>query len=184
MILASPIETPQLLLKTIEPSDVGSRYLAWLSDPEITRFLEVRFTPVRSISDIASFVQSVNASAHSLLLGIFLKEERRHIGNIKLGPVQVDHRRAELGFLIGEKDCWGQGYMSQAIAALSRYGFDRLELEKITSGCYEDNVGCAKALLKAGFMQEARIPSHVLFEGRRVASLLFGLDRPAASATI
>lgn len=179
MILSSPIETRRLLLRTLAPSDVGQHYLAWLTDPEITRYLEIRFTPVRSAGELVSFVQSTNASADSLLLGIFLREGQRHIGNIKLGPIQSDHRRAELGFLVGEKDCWGQGYASEAIAALSRYGLDRLGLEKITSGCYASNVGSAKALLKAGFVQEATIPSHVVCEGRRVASWLFGLDRPA-----
>lgn len=183
MILSSSIETPRFLLRTLKLSDVGSRYLSWLSDPEINRYLEIRFTPVKSTGELISFVQSVNAGADSLLLGIFLKEGQRHIGNIKLGPIQSDHRRAEIGFLIGEKDCWGQGYASDAIAALSRYGFDRLGLEKITSGCYASNVGSAKALLKAGFVQEATIPLHVLFEGQRVASLLFGMDRPTADSS-
>jgi len=177
MILATSIETPRLLLRTLEPTDVGPRYLSWLSDPEIRRYLEVRFSPVQSTGELISFVNSVNAGTDSLLLGIFLKEGQRHIGNIKLGPVQVDHRRAEIGFLVGEKDCWGKGYASEAISSLSRYGLDRLGLEKITSGCYACNIGSAKALLKAGFVQEAVIPLHVIFEGRRVASLLFGMDK-------
>lgn len=184
MILTSSIETPRLVLRTLESSDVGSRYLSWLSDPEIIRYLEIRFTPVRSTGELVSFVKSVGASADSLLLGIFLKEGRRHIGNIKLGPIQAAHRRAEIGFLIGEKDCWGQGYASEAIAALSRYGFDRFGLDKITAGCYASNAGSAKALLKAGFVQEATIPSHVLFEGHRIASVLFGLDRAGANSPI
>jgi [ribosomal protein S5]-alanine N-acetyltransferase len=178
MILSSPIDTPRTLLRTLEPSDVGSRYLAWLSDPNVTRFLEIRFSPVCSTEELMSFVNSANASADSLLLGIFLREGRRHIGNIKLGPVQIAHKRAEIGFLIGEKDCWGQGYAAEAIAALSRYGHDCLGLGKIKAGCYETNVGSAKALLKAGFTHEATISSDVICDGKRVASWLFGFNRP------
>ena len=183
MILPSPIETRRLVLRTLEPSDVGTRYLTWLSDPEVNRYMEIRFAPVHSIDELQTFVQSVNASTGNLLLGIFLREGQRHIGNIKLGPIRHDHHRAEIGFMIGEKDSWGRGYASEAIAALSEYGLDQLGLEKITAGCYATNVGCAKALLKAGFVQEATIPSDVVFEGCRVASLLFGMNRVAAGSS-
>jgi RimJ/RimL family protein N-acetyltransferase len=159
---------------------VGPAYVSWLSDPEVTRSLESRHNPAPGIRELLSFVEGVNASTDNMMLGIFLKATNRHIGNIKLGPIHPHHRRAEIGFLIGEKDCWGQGYVSEAIAALSRYGLDELHLDKITSGCYETNIGSAKALLKAGFTQEARIPLHVIVEGRRVASLLFGLDQSPA----
>lgn len=176
MILPTPLKTPRILLRTLEPADVGPHYLAWLSDPDITRFLEIRFSPVRSIDELVSFVQSANASADSLLLGIFLRKGARHIGNIKLGPVQRDHQRAEIGFLIGERDCWGQGYASEAIAALSQYGLDFLGLGKIKAGCYATNAGSAKALLKAGFIHEATVSSDVIFDGQRIASWLFGFN--------
>ena len=177
MLLSVPLQTPRLLLRTLRPSDVGARYLSWLADTEITRFLEVRFTPVHNIRELVAFVESLNASDHSLLLGMFAKKDERHIGNIKLGPVNPYHHRADIAFLLGEQDYWGQGYASEAIAAFSQYGLHELGLEKITAGCYATNIGSAKALMKAGFVQEATIPSHVVCDGVRDASWLFGLDK-------
>ena len=177
MILSEPLETPNLLLRTLEPAGISQSYLSWLTDPEINRYLEVRFAGPMNLRDLKEFVRSVNASADNLMLGIFLKRDGRHIGNVKLGPIDRRHARSEIGFLIGDKTCWGQGYASEAIKAVSRYGFDQLGLAKITAGCYETNLGSSKALLKAGFAHEGTRPAHVISEGRRIASLLYGLQR-------
>ena len=177
MTLSQPLETPRLALHALQPANANKTYLSWLHDPEVIRFLELRFNGVKDCADLAAFIDSVNASPDNLMFGIFLKSNERHIGNIKLGPIVRQHGRTEIGFLIGDRASWGKGYASEAIHAVARYGIDVLGLAKITAGCYDANIGSSKALLKAGFTHEATIPSHCIYEGRRVASLLFGLDR-------
>lgn len=177
MILAKALETPRLILRTLQADDATDTYLAWLGDPEVNRYLEIRFSEIRDVQELASFIESVNESPVHLMLGIFIKKDGRHIGNIKLGPIVVPHSRAVVGFLIGDKEAWGQGYATEAIVEICRYGIQVLGLAKITAGCYETNAGSAKALLKSGFAQEASIPSDVAFEERRIASLIFGFNR-------
>ena len=176
-MLLPPLATSRLLLRTLNRTDVGSRYLAWLCDPEINRYLDLSDKSPESVDELSAWVDNVNASADVLLFGIFLKDSQRHIGNIKFGPVSQRHRRGDIGFLIGEIDCWGQGFASEAIEGLARHVFNHLEIEKLTAGCYLNNVGSTKALLKAGFTHEATLPAHGRIDGRRMASLLFGLCR-------
>lgn len=180
MNLDKPLTTKRLLLRTLIASDASDAYLAWLRDPEINRFLEIRFSVPENTQDLIGFIESVNASPDSLLLGIFLRENGHHIGNIKIGPVVTRHARSEIGYLIGDRSAWGKGYATEAIREICRYGFEVFGLAKITSGVYETNKGSAKALLNAGFVHEATIPSHVVCEGRRIASLMYGLDKPSA----
>jgi ribosomal-protein-alanine N-acetyltransferase len=177
MILAKALETPRLILRTLHAEDATDIYLSWLRDPEINRYLETRFSDVKDVQELEAFIKSVNESPINLMLGIFRKNDGMHIGNIKLGPVVVPHSRAAVGYLIGDKLSWGQGYATEAIVEMCRYGMQVLGLAKITAGCYETNPGSAKALLKSGFAHEATIPSDVAFEGRRIASLIFGLNR-------
>ena len=177
MILADPIETPRLRLRSLRPSDIGVAYLSWMNDPQITRFLEVRFTGVKDLAELQAFVDSMNASPNNYMFGIFRKDDDRHIGNIKLGPIIREHARSEIGYLIGDRSSWGKGYASEAIHRVARFGLDELGLAKIKAGCYEPNVGSVKALLKAGFEHEATVPLDSVCEGRRVASLLFGMNR-------
>lgn len=174
MLLETPIITPRLELKRLCASNVSARYLSWLHDSEVTRYLEVRHTPPSSSEALLAFIDKINTDPRSLLLGIFLKNTDEHIGNIKLGPIDVVHKRADVGFLIGEKKYWGQGYASEAIVALNEYALTRLELDKLTAGCYEPNVGSFKTLIKAGFVNHARLPKHALLDGKRVDVFLFG----------
>lgn len=177
MHLARPIETSRLLLRTLEASDVGEAYLSWLRDPEVIRFLEVRFLPPQEIEQIRAFVESVNKSTDNLLLGIFCKGDGLHIGNVKIGPIVREHARSPIGYMIGERSSWGRGYASEAIHAAARYALGTMGLGKVSAGCYETNVGSSKALLKAGFVHEATVPSDVICDGHRVASLYYGMLR-------
>lgn len=176
MIFNTLLETPRLTLRNLRVEDIGEKYIAWLSDPEIVQFLEVRFQGPQTVEATRAFVVGINSSAHSVLFGIFSKDSGRHIGNIKLGPVVKEHSRADLGYLIGERAEWGKGYASEAIARVARFGIEYLGISKIKAGCYENNVGSAKALLKAGFRHEATIPLDSVCDGRRVGSLIFALN--------
>ena len=177
MITDRPIETERLLLRNLSEVDITENYLSWLHDPEVLRYLEIRFTKVNDLNELAAFVNTVNQSSDTVMFGIFHKDTGRHIGNIKLGPIRFDHARAEIGFLIGDRLSWGAGYASEAIQAVAQFGFDKLNLAKISAGCYETNVGSMKALTKAGFTNVATIPNDVVCEGVRVASRIFGKNR-------
>jgi RimJ/RimL family protein N-acetyltransferase len=178
MLLEKHLDTQRLTLKNLKEEDVQANYLKWLVDPEVNRFLEVRFEKKQSLEKIRGFVKSMNESKNDLLLGLFEKKGGCHIGNIRLGPTVKEHARSPIGYLIGEKLYWNKGYGTEAIQRVVRYGFESLGLEKITAGCYENNLGSSKALEKSGFTLEARMPRSVIFENRRIASLMFGIDRP------
>ncbi len=175
MILDKPLVTDRLLLRTMSASDASNTYLSWMQDQEVIRFLETRFFTPKRTQDLIDFIQSINTSLDSLLLGIFLRENGRHIGNIKIGPIVRRHERSEIGYIIGDRLAWGKGYATEAIIEVCQYGFKYLSLAKISAGVYESNIGSSKALLKAGFVHEATIPSDVIFEGRRINSKLYGL---------
>ncbi|HEY1157453.1 MAG TPA: GNAT family protein, partial [Arthrobacter sp.] len=101
----------------------------------------------------------------NLFAGIFLREGDRHIGNIKLGPINVHHRRADIGLLVGDRACWGKGYASEAIAILSDFAFGRLGLHRLTAGMYAENEGSARAFEKAGYAREGLLRGHWLCDG-------------------
>lgn len=178
MILDKTLQTRNLNLRILSAADASEAYLSWMCDPIVNQYLESRFSVPASTRDLVDFIEHVNASSDSLLLGIFLREDGRHIGNIKIGPVVMRHARAELGYLIGDRRAWKMGYGSEAIREVARYGIEELGMAKITAGIYETNIGSAGALLKAGFKLEATISSHVICDGRRIASHIFGLDAP------
>lgn len=178
MLIEKAIEKNNLILRCLKAKDASEEYLNWLQDREVNVFLEARFNPPKSVAELAGYIQTAGADSDSLLLGIFKKKELTHIGNIKLGPINRRHRVGDVGFLIGEKKEWGKGYASEAILMLCEYAFNQLDLVKITAGCYEENAGSKRALLKAGFLVEGRQSSQWDTNGKRQAGIIFGKVNP------
>jgi RimJ/RimL family protein N-acetyltransferase len=164
MHLDSPITSDRLILRCLDEAAATGPYLAWMRDPQVLRFLEARHGQ-HDGSSLAAFIRSTNGSKDSLLLGIFERDRERHVGNIKLGPVDWPNRRGEVGLLIGEYDCWGRGYAREAIAALTAHAFDALGLHKLTAGYLAPNVASGKAFAAAGYFIEARLRDHFLLDG-------------------
>lgn len=166
----------RIYLREVRPSDVNENYYRWMNDPEVTRFLESRFYP-NSMEGLRQYVTSRLGDRDNVFLAIVLKEGDRHIGNIKLGPINWIHRCGDIGIIIGEKDCWGRGYASEAIQLMVDYGFRTLNLNKITAGCYDLNQGSAKAFQKVGFVMEGVRARQFYFDGKYLDDLLMGIFR-------
>lgn len=158
------IEGQRVYLRRLNVGDVSAEYLEWMNAPQINRYLESRFYEHTTDSLIA-FVTAMADDPYNLFTGIFLKEGDRHIGNIKLGPINPYHGHADIGLLVGDRDCWGKGYASEAIGILTDFAFDRVGLHRCTAGAYADNEGSSRAFEKCGYAREGILRSHWLSDG-------------------
>lgn len=150
----------------LEPQHVTPVYVGWLNDPMVNRHLESRFG-THTLESTAAFVAACLESGKDLFLGIRSHAlGGRHVGNIKLGPIDSHHGLGEIGILVGEKDAWGRGIASQAIRMLCDIAREQLQLRKVTAGCYASNVGSEKAFVKAGFEIEGRRRAHFIVGGK------------------
>lgn len=156
-MISHEIKGARISLRCLSDHDVTKAYLGWLTDRTVTQFLEARFSGPANLEELRGFVEKVNKSDDGLLFGIFLTEGRTHIGNIKLGPINFIHGRADIGIIIGEKNYWGRGLATEAIILLSDYATAGLGLSRIYASCYESNVGSRRAFERAGFFVQARL---------------------------
>lgn len=175
-----------LSLFLLDEADVGETYVQWLNDPRVNRFLEVRFAP-QTLDSTRDFVRSCRESSHSVLWGLRAAAlGGRHVGNIKLGPIDRQHGLGELGLMLGEPESWGRGLARTAIDMVCEIGTHELGLRKFTAGCYAKNIGSERAFLAAGFHVEARRPAHFLLDGQLEDLVLlarFAFDPAAAAAS-
>lgn len=140
-------------LRLLTLDDCNETYVGWLEDPEVKRFLETRWHP-QTLASVRAFVASMVESADSYLFAILENASGRHVGNIKVGPVQARHGYADVSYFIGDRAVWGRGLASDAIRLATGVGFERLGLHRVQAGLYASNVGSAKALEKAGYRRE------------------------------
>lgn len=156
----------RLILRELGAGDCSPDYVAWLADPQINQFLETRHA-VQDEASIIAFIEAVRGRANEVLFGMFLADDARHIGNIKVGPIHSHHRVGDVSLLVGARDCWGKGFAAEAIAAVSRYAFAALGAAKLSASMYAPNVGSTRAFLKVGYRQEGVRRGHYrLGEGR------------------
>lgn len=166
----------RLLLRALEPSDLNATYLSWLNDPAVNRYLETRFLP-QTMEVLQSYWQAHRDDPACPWFAICLQADRRHIGNIKLGPIQWLHRRGDLSLFIGDRTCWRKGYASEAIALVRDWAFAELELQKLNAGIYASNIGSRRAFEKCGFSLEGTLRAEVVSCGGRMDVWKMGLPR-------
>lgn len=172
----TPITSERLLFRTLGKEDVSERYLGWLNDPEVNRYLETRFAP-QTRETCESFVSDMEKDHASYLFGIFDKVTLDHIGNIKMGFINAHHQSAQLSLFIGEKSCWGKGYATESIRRITTWGFEVLGLERVEAGCYDSNFGSLRAFLKVGYSVEGFFRNSVVSDGRRIGCFWLGIIR-------
>ena len=166
------LEGRSIRLRPVELSDVGERYCAWMNDLEVNRHMETRFRR-QTLDDIRQYVEKMRAAGDTLFWAMVDQASGRHVGNIKLGPISEIHRRGELSFFIGEKDFWGRGLATEAVALVTDYALASLGLMKVTAGCYSNNAGSRHIFEKLGYTLAATFRAHYLCEGRMVDRLCF-----------
>ncbi len=146
------IEGERLYLRNVELADAKSSYAEWMNDPEVVRYTESRFQK-HTIESLRGYISGMQRP-DVVFFAIVLKDGDRHIGNIKLGPINRFHQTADVGIIIGDKPSWGSGYGAEAIKLAVGYAFDTLKLHKLTAGCYAVNKRAIEAFKKAGFKIE------------------------------
>jgi RimJ/RimL family protein N-acetyltransferase len=174
MSMSISFSSERLAFRILEVCDVSNQYVHWLNDPEINRFLETRFTP-HTKSSCENFVLAMQADAGSYLFGIFNKKTNAHIGNIKIGSINVNHKVGYISFFIGDKNSWGKGYGAESIHSVTQWGFKFLRLRRIESGCYEGNLAALRSFLKIGYTVEGFHRSSFEFEGHRVGCFILSM---------
>lgn len=143
----------RLELRPLRPEDVDEAYVRWLNDPEIARYTEARHTH-HTLESVRDYVTEFNTRKNNHLFAIFELDGGRHVGNIKIGPINHLHRCASVGLIIGEKSCWGRGYATEAIGLAVQYAFTALNLHKLTAGIVRGNEASLRAFEKNGFRME------------------------------
>lgn len=164
----------RLLFRPLIQNDVNEKYVGWLNDPEVNRFLETRFSN-QTLETCSAFVAATNADPQSHLCGIFVRNKGCHIGNIKIGFIKSVYSSGQLSLFIGEKSYWRKGLATEAISTITEWAFDTLGLERVEAGCYDENLGSLRAFLKVGYTIEGYFRKNVLVDGRRIGTFWLGI---------
>jgi RimJ/RimL family protein N-acetyltransferase len=85
---------------------------------------------------------------------------RTLIGSCGLRDIDREHLQAELGFWIG-REWWGKGYAREAAAAVLRFGFESLALNRIYAHHMARNPAAGRVLEACGMRREGLLRQRV-----------------------
>lgn len=113
----------------------------------------------------------------ALQLMLERKQDTRVVGTCTLFRLDFDNRRAEIGYTLA-RDCWGRGYMHEALLALLQHGFDTLQLHRVEADIDPRNLPSARVLERLGFRHEGRLRQRWQVAGEISDSDIYGLLAP------
>ena len=151
----------RIYLRELKEEDASQEYCNWLNDPIVNKYLETRST---SIKELKEYIKEKKENENCIFLGIFIKDIDKHIGNVKLEPIDWNNKKATLGILIGDKNYWGKGICTIVMKLVTEYAFEKLGLEKIDLGVLSENKAAIICYLKSGLKIDNFIPNAIKHE--------------------
>lgn len=116
----------------IEKDVINGRWFTWFNDKEVTKYLGQGIFP-NTVDKQIEFVESLKKDSSKIVLCIIDKVNNKHIGVISLSMIDLFNRKASIAIVIGEKK-YPPAAPLEAMALMTEYGFDRLNLNKIWAG--------------------------------------------------
>lgn len=157
------LRSDRLIIRTYQMGDEDQVYDV-INDPKIAKMmLRMPYPyPREQLAVWLHFTRKNSEYEKGYECGIFYKEQ--YIGNVGIVNVDLTYHQAEITYFIGTKYI-GQGFATEAVKTMLRFGFETLGLERIQGRCMCHNIGSKKVLDKCGFQYEGIGRHEVLKEG-------------------
>ena len=143
------------LLRKPEPGDVEALY-AQKNDPEIGTLLG-GFTTGYARKDLEGWVEFHRTHRAEVLWVIADADTDAPVGHV--GLYEIDHRirTAEFAIMLGQKSVWGKGLGRACAEFAVRYGFEQLNLNRVSLQVVANNERAHGLYSSIGFVEEGRL---------------------------
>ena len=139
-------------------------FMRWYADPEVARLTRYQDGPMRP-DEVRRFFEARVAGAGSLALAIHLRGSDRLIGTCAFSQLDGDNGSALFHITIGERDCWGHGYGSEATALMLDHAFNTLGIHRVGLSVFAFNERAIRSYRKVGFVTEGQAREAIWRDG-------------------
>ena len=172
------IAAPRVSLRWLTEPDVPALFSIF-SDPEVMRYWSS--PPYPDLAAATRLLEKIHACFAQKSLfewGLVRNADGALLGTCTLAHLDVQNRRAEVGFALGRAH-WGNGYVQEGLGALVAFAFDTLDLHRLEADVDPRNARSIRALERLGFSKEGYLPERWIVNGEVSDSALYGLLRRA-----
>lgn len=108
------IETDRLILRPLTTGDAAAEFV-WLSDPVVNRYMP--YSLYTDVADVVKWLEYASATEDDVHFGFVRKSDGLLIGAGSIGPCDWEPGAWVFGYNL-RRDCWGQGYATEATRAM------------------------------------------------------------------
>lgn len=148
------LTTSRLILRNFRVED-GEAYMRMNVDPDVQRYMGQVKHPITP-DEMRRWVANMNghyfSKAKITICWAMETQAKEFLGRIELAHF-VRRSMADLSYH-SDKRFWNNGYMTEAIGAVLKFAWERLELHRIQATVHPENVASLRVLTKNGFRQE------------------------------
>jgi RimJ/RimL family protein N-acetyltransferase len=158
------IEGRTIVLRPHAARNVAA-FMRWYADPEVVRLTRYQDGPMRA-DEVRRFFEARVTGTSSLALAIHLRETDRLIGTCAFSQLDGDNGSALFHITIGEPDCWGRGYGTEATTLMLDHAFGTLGLHRVGLSVFAFNERAIRSYRNVGFVVEGRSREAIWRDGR------------------
>jgi RimJ/RimL family protein N-acetyltransferase len=148
----------------------------WINDRELMLF-NAAYRPTHEASHL-EWVRGLAGRRDLVAFAVRTVPAKRLIGVCQLIGIDPVHRRADLQIRMGDDRTRGRGLGLEAVRLLLAFGFNDLNLHRISLQVFATNARAVKTYERAGFREEGRQRDAMYLDGRFVDVLTMAiLDR-------
>ncbi len=151
-------------LKLLSKDNIAPFFI-WLRDDEVIKYSLTIFQKLSSEDEIKSWFSNLLSNTKDYTLGIYLTSSGSLIGYAGICNISTINKNGEYFIFIGDKTQWGNGIGTITTQKVVKYGFEKLNLNRIMLTVSEPNVGGIRAYEKAGFKFEGRLRQSCFRDG-------------------
>ena len=147
------LKSKRLVYKPLGLDYLSDNYVNWMNDKDVNIYMESGGDYTIEKLKLFLIEQQKN---EILFWAIIKKDTQKHIGNIKIDPINLETKSGEYGIMIGDKSEWGKGYAIEASSTIMNYCFNEIGLNKINLGVNKSNKNAIRLYDKLAFVKYNR----------------------------
>jgi ribosomal-protein-alanine N-acetyltransferase len=168
------IQTSRLTLRELTLEDYKGVH-EFASDPEVVKYVVWGpNTPDDTKNFLKKALQDQVENPRLTYNLAVLSSNQEIIGSCGLNVQSLEFRSASIGYVLS-KFSWGMGYGTEIARGLISYGFENLNMYRITADCDVRNISSWKVMEKNGVKREGLLRHNQIIHGEWSDSYIYSI---------
>jgi RimJ/RimL family protein N-acetyltransferase len=161
-------------LRVLDPEKDSEAISSWNRDSEYYRLADSELCTLYTAKNVKEWFERPDSGYNFM---IHIQTDDKIIGFVGLDTIDWVSGDCWVGIAIGDRNCWGKGYGTEAMNLILNFAFRQLNLKRVSLSVFEYNPRAIRSYEKTGFRHEGLMRECIHRDGKRWDMLFMGILR-------